>query len=209
MLKLKSVVKSREQLLATGWVVNSAGNYIYKEGKPFLGSFVNSEMIGRKYNGVIKSLMTACKLEGIDDTWILYPEMMLVTDQWGFVRDPETFEILMWDVVRFDKAVFVNGIDKLDEYFPIMRLIGGEQTCTYTKDGELSPDFSPTLSKYPYSLTHGGYTPFDFEELKEAFNCPKVVEGNDDTPIVNGDTPETVTTYEQDGYKYTVSRVKI
>ena len=186
MLKLKSIVKTREQLLATGWVEDRSVGF--SNAEVHRGHLhVKPEMLGRPYNGVVKDFTHKCTLEGVGDIWTLCPEMMLVTDQWGFVRDLETLDILMWDAARYNKAIFVDIISTLKEDFPIMGLIGDLDIC-YTKDGKYDQGMPPTLSKYPYSLTHGGYTPFGFEELKHASTCPKVVEGSDDTLTTPSDS---------------------
>jgi hypothetical protein len=215
MLKLKSVIKNKEQLLATGWVGDAYEHYRNKEVNNG-GTCVNTEMIGCIYDGVIKGRTERCKLDEVDETWILYPEMMLLIDQWGFVRDPETLDILMWDAARFDKAACVNGISK-DEDSSIRVSVPYDHSVSYTKDGYYYKGVPPTLSRYPYSLTHGGYTPFDFNELKEAFNCPKVYKTteieSEHESNKNIDelikTSNIVSQWEDEGYKYILIKSKI
>ena len=212
MLKLKSIVKDEKQLLATGWEKNWNGYYCHEKVNGGMTS-VRMEMFGRTYDGVIKDRTEVCELDGSPRPWTLYPEMVLLVDQWGFVRDAETLDIVMFDGVNGEGKIYM--IDSFPDY-PIsvkLEVIGSDNT--YTKGG-LSNNMHkhPVLSKYPYSLTHGGYTPFDFEELKQAFDCPKVLEGkHDDSPLANDDSPlapaETVTTYQADGYEYTLTRIKL
>jgi len=209
MLKLKSVVKNREQLLATGWELNPSGNYSNKEINDGV-TVVNSEMLGGVYNGIIKDRISWCKLEGSNDSWVLYPEMVLLVDQWGFVRHSETLDILMWDGVCGEGVV--KSIDHEDK-FPIY--IKGRHSDVYTKEGRFIPRITPTLSKYPYSLINGGYTLFDFEQLKEAFNCPKVYKTTESESENNKNIDELikisniVSQWKDEGYKYILIKSKI
>lgn len=180
MLKLKSIVKTEQQLLATGWERVPHGYFTKKDvGSGWI--YVKPEMIGCTYNAVIKEQTDGCELEGSHGVWTLHPEMVLHIDQWGFVRDPETLEILMWDAVCGNGVV--KDIDNGDK-FPIYITGTDRGSDCYTKEGKFISKSTPQLSKYPCSLIHGGYTPFSLDELVEAFNCPKVLEGeNDETSL--------------------------
>lgn len=175
MLKLKSVVKTREQLLATGWQLHTAGDFFNEVNSVTL--WINPKMLGGVYNGVIQGQKYRCKLDRIGGTWNLHPEMVLLLDQWGFVRDPETLDVLMWDAIcgkGVVKAIDseVKDIDNGNK-FPIHITDTDRGSDCYTKEGKFISKSTPQLSKYPCSLVHGGYTPFDFEELKQAFYCEK------------------------------------
>ena len=191
MLKLKSIVKTEQQLLATGWEMTDRNGYTNAalEDSGVLPNFMNLSMLHIELDKPILEI-------GAYKGWNWHPEMVLLVDQWGFVRDPESLEILMFDGARGTAKITKIG----SEDFPIsVNLVDIGLLDYYAKDGRFNSNHKhPILSKYPYSLTHGGYTPFDFEELKQAFDCPKVLEGEkDDTSPVNDETSDDTSLAEE------------
>lgn len=178
MLKLKSVVKNRQQLLATGWV-EGRPSIFYNEGVAGGYIYVRPGMFGGVYNGVVKDPIVSCVLEGCEDRWEVHPEMVLTVDQWGFVRERVTLLVLLWDGIH-GNWVYLKTIEDDQEHYPI--LVGnGTYTDIYMRTGQRSEELLPSLSKYPCNIEHGGYIAFNFDELKEAFNCPKVLKEPDDS----------------------------
>jgi hypothetical protein len=202
MLELKSIIKTREQLLATGWEENKECAYFYHLS---FNTPINPSMVGGIYYGIVKDA-TQTRLIGTKDDsiiWTLYPEMVLLVDQWGFVRDPETLNIIMWDVITVGHLPLVVNLIRFNTSFPI-----DVANKSYTTDGRSNDEFYPTLSKYPYSIEYGGYTPFDYKELQEALSCPKSITTVVSIPKEYDSNEELITKYIQDNYEYKLTRTK-
>lgn len=201
MLRLKSVVKNEVQLLATGWKVDENGHFYLT----FPFKCDPSDSFSRFWQGIITQDKKFFEPQNIGINDYNDPDKCLLIDQWGFVRDPNTLDIVMFDGSQGAAKVFEV---RLHETYPIKVNKDTGSKDSYKKDGCFYKDQKlPQLSKYPYSFEYGGYTPFDFDELVEAFDCSKQLEMV--VAINTVSKEEIVTTFTKDGYEYKLTRTKI